>query len=559
MAKPTNINDFMQQTGASFEDTVELLYGVVGSNNDTRDWNAIMASSDPLTAARAATGEMYSNAASTLVPNRDTTIVPNPTNQTSIVKYTSTADGKPREVYGIVAGDGTLLRGGFLNQETAVKQATNFGVKDANIIQSGNSFVEKADDTVRSGRPTVKEIMDRTGLSFQEAGGLLGNLISAERNTKLDPAKPAVRVNYGAIMGSQDPVAAARAATRQIRESASTAAYKLDPSRIVDRVDNFVLYKETTGEVPELQVRYAPNDSYTQGFGGFSVINAPGQDPNKRLQELGVGITQDQIKRLETAYNNYAAANPTYSPRAGVTVNIPYNNVFSTLTPVAENPYYTDQSFVSFGNIPEGYDLTAAKQIPIQAPQDIEPDYFAQKRTPTAQQQTATPQPVGQQPFAPPIPVAPAPTVQPTFNMGTSYLPAFAGQQPAQQGQQVPSSSTTYGTLPFTYTPTTPFTVGQTATQAQQPMTVGQPSEVRTYRNNSGLTVSITFVNGQPVTPIPSGFFPADQMQSQTSVPSTMQMTATSTPQMAMGGMVPSTQNIVSGFKPNAMQRIAGS
>jgi len=37
----------------------EFLYGVVGSNDDTRNWNAIMGSSDIVKAARQATGEMY--------------------------------------------------------------------------------------------------------------------------------------------------------------------------------------------------------------------------------------------------------------------------------------------------------------------------------------------------------------------------------------------------------------------------------------------------------------------------------------------------------------------
>ena len=37
----------------------ELLYGVAGSNDDTRNWNAIMGSSDIVKAARQASGEMY--------------------------------------------------------------------------------------------------------------------------------------------------------------------------------------------------------------------------------------------------------------------------------------------------------------------------------------------------------------------------------------------------------------------------------------------------------------------------------------------------------------------
>ena len=40
----------------------ELLYGVVGSNKDTRNWNAIMGSSDIVKAARQATGKIYAPA-----------------------------------------------------------------------------------------------------------------------------------------------------------------------------------------------------------------------------------------------------------------------------------------------------------------------------------------------------------------------------------------------------------------------------------------------------------------------------------------------------------------
>jgi len=54
-----NIKGFMDVTGASFADASELLYGVVGSNTDVRNWAAIMTSTDPITAARQATAQMY--------------------------------------------------------------------------------------------------------------------------------------------------------------------------------------------------------------------------------------------------------------------------------------------------------------------------------------------------------------------------------------------------------------------------------------------------------------------------------------------------------------------
>ncbi len=61
-----DIKSFMDSSGASFEDAAELLYGVIGSNTDTRDWQAIMASGDPVTTARRATGQMYGDPGGTL-------------------------------------------------------------------------------------------------------------------------------------------------------------------------------------------------------------------------------------------------------------------------------------------------------------------------------------------------------------------------------------------------------------------------------------------------------------------------------------------------------------
>lgn len=54
-----NIKEFMDRLGAPFLDASELIYGVIGSNTDVRDWSSIMASEDPISAARQATGQMY--------------------------------------------------------------------------------------------------------------------------------------------------------------------------------------------------------------------------------------------------------------------------------------------------------------------------------------------------------------------------------------------------------------------------------------------------------------------------------------------------------------------
>ena len=150
---------------------------------------------------------------------------------------------------------------------------------------------------------------------------------------------------------------------------------------------------------------------------------------------------------------------------------------------------------------------------------------------------------------------------------GTFTKPAGSGMLGSQQSQQ--------------------YTLGQTSTQTPQ-VTQPQQAEVRMYRNNAGMTTSITFMNGQPQTPIPSGFYPvgsqpagqtpytplAPQVQTPTvqtpvqtqapnvSVP-TVQPVTGYMPQFNMnqGGIVPSgpmtSTPMFNGFKPEAMQRIA--
>lgn len=57
-AKPSS-GEFMAATGLDWDTAGELLYGAVGSNQDTRDWAKIMASSNPAAAAREGLKQMY--------------------------------------------------------------------------------------------------------------------------------------------------------------------------------------------------------------------------------------------------------------------------------------------------------------------------------------------------------------------------------------------------------------------------------------------------------------------------------------------------------------------
>lgn len=57
-----DVAQFEAATGADFDTVVDIIYGVIGANQDSRDWPAIMASADPVAAARAATAAMYNGA-----------------------------------------------------------------------------------------------------------------------------------------------------------------------------------------------------------------------------------------------------------------------------------------------------------------------------------------------------------------------------------------------------------------------------------------------------------------------------------------------------------------
>lgn len=59
-SRPT-VGAFMSASGLEFNDAKEILYGVIGSNTDLRNWSAILSSKDPATAARAATNAMYNS------------------------------------------------------------------------------------------------------------------------------------------------------------------------------------------------------------------------------------------------------------------------------------------------------------------------------------------------------------------------------------------------------------------------------------------------------------------------------------------------------------------
>ena len=137
-ARP-NMREFMDATGASAADASELLYGVIGSNADLRDWSKIMASSNPVDAARAATGQLYNSDKEYALVNHpdfgtlqfnETLAESSLSSKTVLSQSGNFADietGAGANALMAVSSTGLLLRGAGSNQEQIGRTAWLFG------------------------------------------------------------------------------------------------------------------------------------------------------------------------------------------------------------------------------------------------------------------------------------------------------------------------------------------------------------------------------------------------------------------------------------------------
>ena len=150
-ARP-NMREFMDATGASSQDASELLYGVIGSNGDYRDWGAIMASDNPIDAARAATGQLYNSSLSYELVNdasygtpafADELAAKSLTDDTTLGKQGNFALHATEDTSSLMAvsSSGLLLRGAGSSQEQIERTAWLFGFSTEGL----GSLADKAE------------------------------------------------------------------------------------------------------------------------------------------------------------------------------------------------------------------------------------------------------------------------------------------------------------------------------------------------------------------------------------------------------------------------------
>jgi hypothetical protein len=137
-ARP-NMKEFMDATGASAANASELLYGVIGSNADLRDWSKIMSSGNPVDAARAATRQLYNSDKDYALVNHadygtarfaDTLAESSLSSKTVVSRAGNFADiatGADTSATMAVSSTGLLLRGAGATQEQIERTAWLFG------------------------------------------------------------------------------------------------------------------------------------------------------------------------------------------------------------------------------------------------------------------------------------------------------------------------------------------------------------------------------------------------------------------------------------------------
>jgi len=130
LAYRPDMKTFMDATGVDASIASELIYGVVGSNTDTRNWQAIMSSSDPITSARQATAAMYGLNITAPVETPaldDHTLVIKSSEHFELLQHTNDENVVDHESLMLTTSNGSYLRNAGTTTEQILHNAWVFG------------------------------------------------------------------------------------------------------------------------------------------------------------------------------------------------------------------------------------------------------------------------------------------------------------------------------------------------------------------------------------------------------------------------------------------------
>jgi hypothetical protein len=167
----------------------------------------------------------------------------------------------------------------FFLAELSVNPETDTPTVQAASEPATENYLTDSLKESRAHKPTVKDLMDATGLEFNDAGSMIG----------VGAAGHADYRDWQKIMSSSDPAAALSTANGQLFSGAvewdpyRSNANGLDPARVVAKSGSYALYRSS-------------NSSGDDGYVTLQMLD--GND--RRLTQAGV--TGDQIARKAKIY-----------------------------------------------------------------------------------------------------------------------------------------------------------------------------------------------------------------------------------------------------------------
>jgi|GEM_PF-3262196 len=162
-----SLAEFMTRTGAGVQESVQALYGSTGSNQDYRDWTKIMASSDPLLAARQASNALY---------NSDIAYAPSdgakadPTNTIARSGNFAWLDINGQKGLYAVDSQGGVLRSVNMEASSILRAAEDFGLNPSDL----NGLADQLDAAGVAYKPGQQYAGSNAGVDLRDlaAGGL---------------------------------------------------------------------------------------------------------------------------------------------------------------------------------------------------------------------------------------------------------------------------------------------------------------------------------------------------------------------------------------------------
>ena len=497
-----NMKEFMDATGVDAATASEILYGVVGANLDTRNWSQIMSSSDPVSTARQATAQMYSQDAATSETVTRSTTDPeqagkrpqteyirydNPTGKTNIIQA-------PDGTYAIVAGNGLAMRAGFNSLEQAQQQAANFGlgseVDTAESLVSSQSTAQNIATPTSTGLNTnmanIEDIQNLADIMYaaQTTGVATSKLNEALQRVGINPEedmfgdqRTALLSQYGFRPGTSDfyqgstlqsaPVDEGLAIHYNAVQNAKNELGYLDSTQ--ENLEQFAgKVNPATGE----EYKFIVNDNVANAELIQSTLQSQGKDPSVATVASTPATTPEWQQLAQEAYtkeynqipNLYGGGDGDNALQwAALTRRTPVTPLRPTTSTTNQDGSLAGWGVSNFPNPP----------------------------TPDPIQQAVT--------DAVTIPV-----VKPTYGQ-IRATPQGIVQRPESGTFSSPLQTAGLSAVPDTITVRPNYT-GTTMANLTMPSQGQQSIQSVLYGNDFGQTVTVTEINGQPTTYVPPGF-----------------------------------------------------